>query len=270
MSGAAQFAEVGPSSDAFAVTELTLWVTASVTTVAVVTWALIGAPYSARDVALPVFVLGAAAMFGLGLVDMVRGRDRRFARALIVSGLLWSLSALTASDRSIAYSIGHVSQWCVNLAIAYLLLSFPTGRLADRSARDVFFAGSCLLGVLFLPTALVGQFPHPSLWSDCTAACAPNAFSLTDSTPGFITHVVVPLRDVLAVALFAGIASLLIRRGRNAEHLLGQLYVPVAALAVSVALMFGVYFPLRAAAPESSAVSIVGWILLTPTAASPI
>ena len=183
LSGAAQFAEVGPSSDAFAVTELTLWVTASVTTVAIVTWALIGAPDSTRDVALPVFVLGAAAMFGLGLVDMVRGRDRRFARALIVSGLLWSLSALTASDRSIAYSIGHVSQWCVNLAIAYLLLSFPAGRLADRSARDVFFAGSCLLGVLFLPTALVGQFPHPSLWSDCTAACAPNAFSLTRFDP---------------------------------------------------------------------------------------
>ena len=73
---------------------------------------------------------------------------------------------------------------------------------------------------------------------------------------------VVPLRDVLAVALFAVIASLLIRRGRNAEHLLGQLYVPVAALAVSVALMFGVYFPLRAAAPDSDAVSIVGWIFV--------
>jgi signal transduction histidine kinase len=262
LSGAVQFAEVSPSRNRFAVTELTLWVTTSVATVAIVAGALITTPDRPRNIALPVFVLGATAMFGVGLVDMVRGRDRRFARALITSGLLWSLSALTASDRPIAYTIGHVSQWCVNLAIAYLLLSFPAGRLADRSARDLFAAGGCLLGVLFLPTALVGQFPHPSLWSDCASTCSSNAFSLTHSTPAVIAHVVVPLRDVLAVALFAMIAALLIQRARNAEHLLGQLYAPVAALAVSVALMFAVYFPLRAIAPDSEAVSVVAWIFV--------
>jgi signal transduction histidine kinase len=262
LSGTAQLAEVAPSRNAFAVTEFTLWATASVTTVVVVAWALTGTDDRTRAIALPVFVLGAAAMLGLGLVDMARSRDRRFARALIVSGLLWSLSALSASDRPIAYSVGRIGQWCVNLAIAYLLLSFPAGRLADRRARDVFAAGACLLGVLFLPTALVGQFPNPSLWSDCTSACALNAFSLTDSTPTVIAHVVIPVRDVLVVALFAAIAALLIRRARNAEHLLGLLYAPVAALAVSVALMFAVYFPLRAIAPDSEAVSVVAWIFV--------
>ncbi len=50
--------------------ELALWVTASLTTVTVVTWVLVDTPPSTRDIALPVFVLGAGAMFGLGLVDM--------------------------------------------------------------------------------------------------------------------------------------------------------------------------------------------------------
>ena len=267
LSGTAHVAHVSERGNAFASTELALWVTASGTTVAVVAWALIGTPAPTRNVALPVFVLGAVAMFGLGLTDMVRGRDGHFARALTVSGVLWSLSALSASDRPIAYSVGHLSQWCAYLAIAYLLLSYPSGRLADSRARRVFAAGACLLGVLFLPTALLGEFPHPSLWSSCISACPANAFSLTHATPTIIADVVVPLRDVLAVALFAVIAALLVRRARNAEHLLGQLYAPVAALGVSVAVMFAVYFPLRAVAPDSGAVSLIGWMfaLTLPT-----
>ncbi len=87
-------------------------------------------------------------------------------------------------------------------------------------------------------------------------------FSLTHSTPTIVTHVVAPLRDVLAVALFSAIATLLFRRARSAEHLLGQLYAPVAALAAFIALMFALYFPLRAIAPDSGAVSDLGWIFV--------
>jgi hypothetical protein len=249
LSGTAHFAHAVPRSNAFAVNEITLWGTASVTTVAIVSWVLIGTPARTRDIALPVFALGAGAMFGLGLPDLMRGRDSRFPRALIVSGVLWSLSALSASDDDIAYGVGQVSQWCVYLAIAYLLLSYPSGRLADTSARNRFAAGACLLGLLFLPILLAGQFPHPSLWSRCTSVCLPNAFSLTHSTPSVVANVVVPLRSVLAVALSRLIAALLIRRARRAAHLLGQLYAPVAASAVFVAAMFTLYFPLRGHRP---------------------
>jgi signal transduction histidine kinase len=260
LSGTAHVAQVAPRRSAFAFTELTLWLTLSGTSIAIVSWMLIGTPARTRDIALPIFVLGAAAMFGLGLVDMLRGRNGRFARAVTVSGVLWSLSALTASDRPIANSIGHLGQWCVDLAIAYLLLSYPTGRLATRSARGVFAAGAGLVGLLFLPTALLGPFPHPTLWSSCTSACPANVFSLTRSTPSLVADVVVPLREVLAVALFAVIAALLRRRARHAGDLLGQLYAPVIALAAAVALIFAVYFPLRAILPDSDALSVVSWI----------
>jgi signal transduction histidine kinase len=260
LSGTAHVAQVAPRSSAFAVTELTLWLTLSGTTVAIVSWALIGTPAPTRNIALPVFVLGASAMFGLGLGAMLRRRDARFARAVTVSGVLWSLSALSASDRPIAYSLGHVSQWCVDLAIAYLLLSYPTGRPADRGARRVWAASAALVGLLFLPTALLGQFPHPTVWSSCTSACPANAFSLTGSTPSLVADVIAPVREVLAVAVFAVIAALLIRRAREAGHLLGQFYTPVIALAVAVAVMFAVFFPLRHIAPDSEALSLVSWI----------
>src|SRR4030088_1191002 len=43
------------------------------------------------------FVIGNALVFGVALSNIVRVRDRPFARALIGAGLLWSLSALAAS-----------------------------------------------------------------------------------------------------------------------------------------------------------------------------
>ncbi len=262
MSETVEIAPVVRRSNAFAVTEFTLWVTCSVTTVVVVTWALVATPPRIHDVAVPVFALGAAGMFGLGLADMARGQDVQFARALIVSGVLWSLAALSASDRSIASTVGHVSQWCVHLAIAYLLLSYPSGRLVGRQARQVFAAGCCLLGVLFIPTALFGPFPHPSLWSLCTSTCPANAFSLTRSTPDVISQLVIPLRDALVVALFVVVAVRLIRRARGADHLRGQIYAPVVALAAFMPFMFAIYFPLRAIAPNSSALSVASWIFV--------
>lgn len=50
--------------------------------------ALADAPTRSRDIALLVFLLGAALMFGLGLADLARAREVRFARALIVAGVV--------------------------------------------------------------------------------------------------------------------------------------------------------------------------------------
>ncbi len=201
-------------------------------------------------------------MFGLALTDFAQARESRFARVLVIASVLWSLSALTASEQPLLYSVGHVSQWCVDLAIAYLMLAYPSGRLTDRTDRALFTAGALLVGLLFLPTAVTGQFPHPSLWSTCTTDCPRNVFSLGHPAPALVRNVVVPLREALAVGLFAAIALAVIRRARKAEPLLGQLYAPVAAFAMLQTILFAVYFPLRAAAPNSGALSAVRWIFV--------
>ncbi|HEX4008486.1 MAG TPA: histidine kinase [Solirubrobacteraceae bacterium] len=253
-------AELTPT--AVPVSELSIWSTASLATVTGVGWALLNTPSSTRMMAFPIFVLGAGAMFGLGLTDIARGRDRHFARSLLVAGVLWSLSALTASSAPAANSVGHVSQWCIELAIAYLLLSYPSGRLADRTARALFGLGAWLVGLLFLPTALAGQFPNPSAWSRCTSACPHNVFSTGHSPLTVALGVIVPLRSALAVALFAAIAVALMRRARRAERLLGHLYVPIATCAAAQSLILAVYFLLRAAAPDSDATRMLSWIFV--------
>jgi signal transduction histidine kinase len=258
MSGTIEYAEV-PRRAALSITELSVWLTVSVATVTGVTWALANTPAPTRDIALPVFLLGAGGMFGLGIADISRRRDVHFARALMVAGVLWSLAALAASDEPLTSSVGHVSLWCGDLAIAYLLLSYPSGRLTDQTSRNLFVAVALVVGVLFLPTALLAQFPHPAPWSMCTAHCPNNVFKLAFSPPAAVLDLIYGLRDLLVVAGFAAIAVILVRRARQSQHLLGQLYAPVAAFAVLQFALFVLYFPLRAVAPDSGVVSVLAW-----------
>ena len=48
----------------------------------------------------------------------------------------------------------------------------------------------------------------------------------------------------------------------NARPLLGQFYAPLAGVAIAQAVVFAVYFPLRAAFPSSTVVSVVSWIFV--------
>src|SRR5436305_7987984 len=66
-------------------------------TLAAVVPALLSSRPGIRSVALPMFASGAALTFGVGLYDLARGHNLRFARALVGTGVLWSLSALEAS-----------------------------------------------------------------------------------------------------------------------------------------------------------------------------
>jgi signal transduction histidine kinase len=260
MSGTAEYTAAVTRPAAVPVSELSISLAVCLATVGGVAAVLLSTPPSAHSTALPVFVLGAGAMFGLGLADIAHGRELHFARALIIAGVFWSLSALTAAPEPLAYSVGHVSQWLVDVAIAYLLLSYPSGRLEGPAERLLFTSAALLVGLLFLPTALFAQFPHPSLWSMCTAHCPPNVFSLRNSSPAIAQDGVLPLREVLVVLLFGAIAAALVRRALRAGSLLGQLYTPIAGFAVLQTVIFAVYFPLRAVAPHSDALTIVSWI----------
>ena len=64
------------------------------------------------------------------------------------------------------------------------------------------------------------------------------------------------------MVLFAAIAAAVIQRARNARPLLGQFYAPLAVAAIAQAVVFAVYFPLRAAVPSSTVVSVASWIFV--------
>jgi signal transduction histidine kinase len=229
-------------------------------TVVAVGLAIVSAPGNTPKIAVPVLLVGTAVVFGVGFSDLAHARDVRFARALLAAGLLWTLSALAASSNPALYSVGRVSQWFVDLAIVYLLLAYPSGRLADRTDRALFAAAALVVGLLYLPTALIVQhFPSPSPWTTCTSGCPGNAIALGHSTPALIQDLVVPVRELLSVALFLAVVVIVKQRGENKGPLLRRLYAPIAFIAFYRTLALAIYFLTRRVDPGSSAMQVVSW-----------
>ena len=146
--------------------------------------------------------LAVALPIAVGLYAWREATHARFGRLLVLSGFLWAVVALAASSEPLPYSIGRVAGWISEVAIVYLLLAFPSGRLPGRVDRALVLAAALLIGLLYVPTALlVDAFPAPSTWATCNADCPANALSLVDATPAWVSDGVIPVREVLSVLL---------------------------------------------------------------------
>jgi signal transduction histidine kinase len=225
--------------------------------------AIVAADTAPRDraLALTVHVLSIGLPIALGAFRLSRRSDDRFARLLVGSGLLWSLTTLAESSNATLYSLGRVAVWLVEPVLVYLLLAFPWGRLTTAVERRLAWAAVAVSVLLYLPTALVStSYPTPSPFSSCGTDCPHNALAVTSSTPGVVDGFVRPLREVLAVLIFAGVAALLVRRARRGVPLMRRKVAPVAAVAVARVLLISVYFSLRAADAAGGGARALGWV----------
>ncbi len=201
-----------------------------------------------------------AAPIGVGLATLARRQDR-FAAILLGAGALWSLTVLAQSHNPTLYSVGRIAAWIVEIVVVYLLLSFPPGRLTSSSARWAMAAAVGLVGLLYLPTALVVQhYPEPAPWSTCGIDCPPNAFAIPDTTPAFVADFVRPLREVLSAVLFLAVAVILAQRTYRAGPLLRRMLVPMLAMAIFRGVAIAAYDAARGSAPAAASVRALGWV----------
>ncbi len=112
---------------------------------------------------------------------------------------------LGESGDSLPYSIGRVVAWLVFPSLIYLMLAFPEGRIGRGAGRAIFRSlhrgagAACISGRRWW----LSSYPPYTPWATCRDACPPNAFLLLAEEPAAIASVVQPLRETLAVALFA-------------------------------------------------------------------
>ena len=221
-----------------------------------------GAPAGDRAWAAVTGVVVIAAPIGVGLATLARRQDR-FAAVLVGAGALWSLTVLARSDEPTLYSVGRIAAWVVDIVVVYLLLSFPSGRLTSSSARAAMAATIVIVGLLYLPTALVVQhYPEPSPWSTCGTDCPPNAFAIGDATPAFVEDFVRPLREVLSALVFLGVAVVLAQRTYRAGPLLRRMLVPVLAMATFRGVALAAYDGARGSAPTAASLHALGWVYI--------
>jgi signal transduction histidine kinase len=169
----------------------------------------------------------------VGLYAWRDGTHARFGRLLVLGGLGWFLVALAGSGDPLVYTIGRIAGWLSEIGIAYLVLAFPTGRLPGRIDRLLVLAVVLLMGVLYIPTALlVDHFPSPTTYMTCFADCPANAFALVDTTPAWIADVVIPVREAIAILLPLLIIWRIADRLRHATPLMRRALTPVLWVAM--------------------------------------
>ncbi|MGH2965566.1 MAG: sensor histidine kinase [Solirubrobacterales bacterium] len=186
----------------------------------------------------------------------------RFGWLLLMTGVLWGLTTLTVSSHDLLHSIGRVSHWVAELSLLYLILSYPSGTLRTRAERGVFFAGVALVVLLYLPGALfVAHYDHPFPWESCAQGCPPNAFMLVSSEPHFIGDSIYPLRDTIALGVYAAAIGVVALRLRAAMPRLRKTLFPVLGgavlrLATAGAFVFGRHWT------SGTAIDVLSWIAL--------
>jgi signal transduction histidine kinase len=194
----------------------------------------------------------------------------RFGALLIGAGVIWSLTALAYSSHSLPYSIGRVAAWLVFPVLMYLMLAYPDGRLT-RNDRRLYGSLTLLITVLFIGSALfVEGYPANTPWGVCGPDCPPNAFLVLDSEPAFMTDVVQPLRELLAIFVLTGFAGSLVRRWRAATALRRRLIGPVLFASLAFIGTLAAYLATRRVDTDAAAVGTLGtlWSLCLPAMAA--
>jgi len=225
-----------------------------------------GAGPEPRGFSAAVHALVIAAPMSAGLYAVYRQPHGRFGWLLVLAAVLWSPTMLAESSDGVLYSIGRVWVWLAELLLIYLVLAFPSGRLASSADRLLVRAGAVVVS-LYVATALLGEYPEPSPWASCGTDCPGNALMLPSSEPGFVGAVLMPVAQVASAVLFACVALQLLRRLLNGSSLMRVELVPVLAAAVVRMVATVAFLIAREADAGSRLTEVLGWIALLATPA---
>ena len=133
------------------------------------------------------------APIAVGLYARRRVPFARFGGLLVGIGFIWFVATLSNSPDAVVYSIGRVGAWLAELAIVYVILAFPTGRLSERIDRVLVAVVAADVLLLYVPTALlVDSYPLPTLYTACTQGCPGNAFDVVGQQPAFVEGFIYP------------------------------------------------------------------------------
>jgi signal transduction histidine kinase len=203
----------------------------------------------------------------VGLYAMGEPRSYRFGMLLIAAGVAWSLTALGESSESLPYSIGRLAAWTIHPIVVYLMLAFPTGRLATRLDRTLFGVVACLIVFFYTGSALlIDAYPSQTPWATCDADCPANAFQIVGAEPAWVSDVLIPVRELASVAVLLCITGVLIHRVRTASGFMRRTLMPVVACSAAFTLTLCVYLIVRRSGSDGDAVELIGqlWSLTIP------
>ena len=198
----------------------------------------------------------------VGLHTWYRRPAERFGLLLVAAGAAWFVTTLAESDDELLYTMGRLAGWLIEALLVYLFLSFPGGRLADRSDRLVALATAAVVVVMFLPRLFVAEtFEVPSPYTSCVRDCPANAFFVLDSEPAFVDGFLRPVGVVLVFVVMTAVVLRLLARLREATPLTRRMLAPVVGVAMLRAGLLGAAVVARQVDPTAWPLEVAAWLL---------
>ena len=234
---------------------------AGIVATALTAWAVANSPILVDPKSVSIWrALVVASYVAVGLYRWWRRPDGRFGPLLVGNGFLYAATSFNASGASPAYTLGMML-WAVYVVYtAYLLLSYPGGRLESRLERAFIRAYALSTAVLWsLVLALSPTFPGAGSFNDCGTRCPPNALVGGDAVIGTALNTAASI--VFTIALI-GLTMLLFDKARAPGPVLRRALTPVTAVFTATVAWFVISLYVLPAYPETaSVVTIVNGVL---------
>ena len=234
---------------------------AGIVATALTAWAVANSPILVDPKSVSIWrALVVASYVAVGLYRWWRRPDGRFGPLLVGNGFLYAATSLNASGASPAYTLGMVLWAVYAVYTAYLLLSYPRGRLESRLERAFIRAYALSTAVLWgLVLALSPTFPGAGSFNDCGTRCPPNALVGGDPVIGTALNTAASI--VFTIALI-GLTMLLFDKARAPGPVLRRALTPVTAVFTATVAWFVISLYVLPAYPETeSVVTVVNGVL---------
>lgn len=182
---------------------------------------------SDRQLTASLAAVGVLLTWASAIAVRQRYPERPLATLLFVLATFHGVStALGASSQPGLFTAGRVLRPVFELLLLWVMLAFPSGRLAAAADRWLLGAAVGAILLLWLPANLLSQqFPLPGSWVRCAADCPANLLFVREE-PALARALIWAFRGV-GLLILLGVALRLWLRWRRASPLMRRAIAPV-------------------------------------------
>jgi signal transduction histidine kinase len=185
----------------------------------------------------------------------------RLGPLFVAVALVLALTTLMALPEPDLFTAGRVAWACYIVLLAYVILAFPEGRLAERASRTVVAVAAAGTAILWTPLLFGGsQLPVGGALTHCQGGCPGNpvgVFELSSGAADVLSRLASSLISLTVIAA----AVVLVHRIRSASRASSMTLAPPLAWMAGAALTFGVSGAVRTwARDDTPGVLAFSWI----------